>query len=127
MLYPVLVAASIAFTPLALNPAAPLDRPIVGITESCAVPNAPAVLTNAAIPEVPFMAQLQHATGTAFVQVDIDASGTLLNASIAASSGNPLLDREALTTTQLSQFRPAIVDCVPVGGTYLYEVQFPAD
>ncbi len=129
MLYPMLMAAAIAFTPLAVSPIAPADNTTIGMTEngSCTVPDVPAVVKVAAIPDMPFIAQLQHAAGTTYVQVDIDPSGAILNASIARSSGYEALDREAISATQLSQFRPEIKDCEPVGGSYLYEVEFPSE
>jgi TonB family protein len=116
-------AVALAFTPLAGSP----DQPQLGMTDnsiSCAVPDVPATVSYAAIPEAPFVAQLQHAVGTTSVQIDIDATGAILETSVLQSSGDTLLDRAALSATNLSHFRPEIKDCAPVGGSYLYQVEF---
>ncbi len=92
----------------------------------CAVPNVPASTIVAAVPEIPSGLQANGLTsGTAMVQVDIDAEGHVLNASIAKTSGVYGLDRAALKAARESTFQPEVRNCAGVAGTYLFEVDFP--
>jgi protein TonB len=119
-------AAAVTFVPLAattsvagaqsLNPAA---------ATSCSTPDSPATTAFGAEPVTPQLALLYNLTGTTYVQVDIDANGALTDASIAKSSGTPILDQAAIAAAKASSFRPAIHDCSPVAGSYIFQVNFP--
>jgi TonB family protein len=91
---------------------------------SCAVANAAATTRYAAQAETPATALLMHLTGTATVQVDIGRNGEVLNASIARTSGNGLLDRAALSAVRESSFTPAVRDCSPIASTSGFVVDF---
>ena len=61
---------------------------------------------------------------TAQVQVTIDAGGRVTDTRIYRSTSNLSLDRVALDAARHSTYAPATVDCQPVGGTYLFTVDF---
>lgn len=63
-------------------------------------------------------------TGQAKVQVDLDASGTVVNASIYQSTGSLELDRAALAAARASRYAPEERDCKNVSGSYLFVVDF---
>lgn len=121
---PKLLAAMIALAGLGLTTSHALadDQ-----TQACWAPDRPAAVLTSAIPDYPEMARLQRAEGTALVQVNIAASGRLENATIARSTGNEHLDREALRAVLASRFAPAVAGCQPIAGRYLYEVEFRND
>ena len=93
--------------------------------DQCTVSYAPASTIVAAVAEVP--SELQSArlnSGTTVVQVDIDAEGHVLNASIAKTSGVYGLDQAALKAARQSTFQPEVRNCAGVAGSYLFEVDF---
>lgn len=117
------VAAAIAFFAGAGPGAAQTLTPSA---DQCAVSDAPASTLVAAVPEVP--SGLKTAglnSGTTMVQVDIDADGHVLNASIAKTSGVYGLDQAALKAARESTFQPEVKNCTGVAGSYLFVVDFP--
>jgi TonB family protein len=119
------LAMPLFFVPLSAN-AAPSTGPSsrVAMTMGCDVPNVHATTTYAADPETPPIIAMMRLTGTTEVQVDLDATGTIVGTAVAKSSGIPALDRVALRAAQNSVFRPEVDDCQPVGGSYLFIVDF---
>jgi len=91
---------------------------------ACAVPNAKAVATNPVTPDMPEIARQMGATGTARVQVSLDASGNVTAAKIATSTHNSALDKAAIQAAQQSKYKPDIVNCVPTPGDYIFVVTF---
>ncbi|HEX3464032.1 MAG TPA: energy transducer TonB [Candidatus Elarobacter sp.] len=73
---------------------------------------------------IPPIAAAQHATGVTALRVTLDPHGALTGASVLASSGNPWLDRAAVSTARLSRFTPELRDCERVGGEYALLVDF---
>jgi TonB family protein len=63
-------------------------------------------------------------SGTVSVQVNIGPDGSLLATYIDQSSGNGLLDLEALRVARKARYAPATSQCEPVAGSYVLEVQF---
>jgi len=61
---------------------------------------------------------------TAQVQVTLDAAGHVTGLQIYQSAGDPRLDRAAVIAARASTYAPALVDCAPAGGTYLFQVEF---
>jgi TonB family protein len=59
------------------------------------------------------------------VQVDIDAEGHVLNASVLKTSGVYGLDQAAIRAAKGSTFQPEITNCAGVAGSYVFEVDFP--
>jgi TonB family protein len=94
--------------------------------DQCAVPDGPASVIVGAVPEVPSALQTAGLdSGRTMVRVEIDAEGHVLNTSIAKTSGVYGLDQSALKAARESTFQPEVRNCVGVGGTYLFEVDFP--
>jgi len=117
------VATFIACAPLAAT-ITPAGAQGLNVDNSCSVPNVQASTAYAAVADRPDVANEMHLTGTTLVQVDLDASGNLVGATVAKSSGVGVLDRAALVAARASTFRPAIQNCAPTAGSYLFEVDF---
>ncbi|MDP9025404.1 MAG: energy transducer TonB, partial [Candidatus Eremiobacteraeota bacterium] len=86
-------------------------------------PNQPARLVTAVGPDTPPLAQQQGISGTVQVEVSLDESGHVTNAAIL-SSPSPILNEAALTAARKSTFRPEIKNGKPVGGKYVFAVDF---
>lgn len=91
---------------------------------ACAVPNKDATMTNGVQPDTPEIAKQAGATGTVNVEVTLSATGTVLSTSVYKSSGNSSLDQAAIAAAKQSGFAPALKDCLPVGGSYLFRADF---
>ena len=89
---------------------------------ACSVPNAPAHTINAAMPETPD--GIAGLPATAQVQVTLDAAGRVTDVRIYRSANDQQLDRAALVAARTSTYAPALVECLPAGGTYLFTVEF---
>ena len=75
--------------------------------------------------EPPLLPELSYIpNGTAIVRFRVTENGTPLDATIEKSSGSYVLDRAAMNTVLHQQFVPEIRDCIPVAGSYLYEVDY---
>jgi len=97
---------------------APTDTP----RPACATPNVAAHAIDAVTAEAPD--GLEGQAGTTQVMVTLSAGGGVVGTSIYRSAGNLLMDRAALAAARASTFAPEIRDCQPVGGSYLFTVQF---
>jgi len=89
---------------------------------ACSNPNEPAHTVNVVAPEQPDDASVLPAT--AQVEVTLDAAGRVLDTSIYRSTNEMALDRAALLAARQSTYAPALVDCQPTGGQYLFRVDF---
>jgi TonB family protein len=105
---------------------APLTAPLAGDTLSASLTgcSAAASVAAAAPAVLPTIAASQNITGVTAVRVALDRRGTLTGASVLASSGNPWLDRAALSAARLSRFAPEVRNCERVGGEYAFLVDF---
>lgn len=121
-------AASTTLVPLTATTASASDQnSIPALSANCETPNVSAGTIYGATPETPSVARVMHLTGTTYVQVDLEADGSIANTSVSKSSGTPLLDRAALQAARESTFRPEIRGCAPVAGSYIFVVDFPGD
>ncbi|HKU66993.1 MAG TPA: TonB family protein [Candidatus Baltobacteraceae bacterium] len=102
-------------TPGPVEPA-PTPKP------ACSAPDIPAktLVTQTAVAPV----DAAGYTGQAKVQVDLDASGGVVNASVYQSTGSMELDRAALAAARASRYAPEERDCKNVSGSYLFVVDF---
>jgi TonB family protein len=91
---------------------------------ACSTQAAPAAISAEVPADYPRIAAEQNSSGTALIQVDLADTGTIRNAMIFESSGNELLDRAAVLAARQQTYSPQIVDCQPVGGSYLITVDF---
>ena len=96
----------------------PTDSP----KPSCSNPNVAAHTLEAVNAETP--EDITGLPATVQVQVTLDENGRVKDARVYASAGNSRLDRAALVAARTSTYAPAIVDCLPTGGTYLFRVDF---
>lgn len=107
-------------------PSGPVSSPAPTPTPTpkplCAVPNVAARavnVMNASIPD-----GVSSGDVTARVRVTLEANGSVANVSIYQSAGNMLLDRAAMLAARQSTYRAEIRNCMPVGGDYLFTVNF---
>jgi periplasmic protein TonB len=71
--------------------------------------------TYAPTPEYPSEARTRHITGSGVCVVDIDpGSGNVIGASMAESTGNPILDDSAVRTFRKWRFKPGTVSRVRI-------------
>ncbi len=105
---------------------APLTAPLAADTVSATLSgcSAAASVAAAAPAVLPTIAASQNITGVTAVRVTLDRRGTLTGASVLGSSGNPWLDRAALSAARLSRFTPEMRNCERVGGEYAFLVDF---
>lgn len=104
-----------------LVPLTSLHTGVVSVSDRC---NKPAALDGQAYVDLPEIPALQSVSGTTLVRIDLTAKGTLAGEALFATSGNMWLDRAALDSPKTARFTPEMVNCAPVGGSYLYEVDF---
>lgn len=90
----------------------------------CAAPLVDASTIEKYTPEMPAAARDAGLSGTTQVKVDLSASGTVLDASVAVSSGSTMLDVAAIQAAKRTTYAPKIVDCQRVPGSYLFRVEF---
>ncbi len=109
-----------------LIPAAPAYafEPVI-TNGACDVADQPARITRAYPVEWPEVAQAQGVpdAGTT-VLIDLDSRGTLMKAAVADSSGNDLLDDEALLVVRRSAYQPEIQHCNRYARAYFINVMF---
>jgi TonB family protein len=91
---------------------------------ACATPNAPATATQKVTPDMPEVARQMGASGTAQIEVSLDARGNVIAASVYTSTNNSALDKAALQAAQQSKYSPEIVNCAKSAGSYIYTVTF---
>jgi periplasmic protein TonB len=76
---------------------------------------AKAVTTYAPRPEYPQEARSHRIAGSGVCVVSVDpASGSVTQASMAQSTGSPLLDKSALSTVRMWKFKPGTVSKVRI-------------
>jgi TonB family protein len=62
--------------------------------------------------------------GEAILRVDLSATGQIQNLAVAQSTGDALLDFEAMRVARESRYAAAFVDCKPAAESVLYRVTF---
>jgi protein TonB len=96
-------------------------------TSGCAQSNtAAAVVSTPAPPEIPLSVRASGTSGTALVNVQLDASGSVTGASVTQSTGNSSLDLVAIGMARDARYSPALHDCKPIASAYVYSVKFVA-
>jgi TonB family protein len=83
---------------------------------------APAAISAAVPTDYPPLPSEQKRSGEALVQVDLEGTGTVRNATIARTSGSTSLDRAALEAARSQRYSPELIACRPAGGSYLIDV-----
>lgn len=98
-----------------------------GSGAACANPNAPAHVIQAVDPVYPDAAAQAHVYGTVLVAVTLSDTGAVVSTTVSQSSGNQALDAAALHAAQASEYAPDLINCRPVGGTYIFRAIFEPD
>jgi protein TonB len=70
------------------------------------ISQAKAVAINMPRPEYPYEARSRHVMGSGVCVVSVDAGGTVTDATMAQSCGNPILDNSAVSAFRRWRFRP---------------------
>ena len=91
---------------------------------ACSAPDVPAKAIDPVTPEEPPFARDEGLTGMAKIRVDLDATGSVVGASVYASTGSAQLDQAALQAAKQTRYAPEQTDCKDVPGSYLFTVQF---
>lgn len=89
---------------------------------ACSAPDVAAKAIEAVTPQTPTDAQGIDAQ--AKVKVDLDASGSVTNATIYATTGSQELDMAAVRAAKASRYAPEERNCKTVPGSYLFTVDF---
>jgi protein TonB len=92
----------------------------------------PVVITDSAFihqvhPDYPEMASQENIQGDVTIRVTIGPQGQVVNAVVASSSGNPLLDNAGLKAARDSTYKPPMVNGVPSQADYLIIYTFRLD
>ena len=104
------------------RPAAPIKAPQVGSPRPPGVVGASAgkaAAISAPRPEYPYEARSHHVTGSGVCVVTVDpASGNVTDASMAQSTGSPILDNSAVSAFRRWRFKANSVSKVKIPITY---------
>jgi len=120
-----LALGAAALTPAQATASPVLSPQSIAVAKACTSPYTPPMAAQASSVEIPTIADEQGVTsGESIVEVSLSANGDLIRATIEKSSGNRWPDDAALRTARMTLFTPATTNCEPVGGTYLYAVDF---
>ena len=90
----------------------------------CTVDHQPARIIRSVVPEYPAIAKLQERTGISVIRVDLSETGTVVNSSVAVSSGNSVLDKAAIQTARSMLYAPETRACNAISGSYAVQVDF---
>lgn len=111
------------------SPAPGTPAPVVSATPAAACPHpnaSPAVQAAPDVPPIPGTVRAQKTTGTTSVVVALDATGRVLNASVAQSSGNAGLDTIAQQMARAATYSPRYIGCRGIASLYTFIVDFRA-
>ena len=98
--------------------AAPTDTP----KPACSTPEIEATAADVVEPVVP--EGVEGVNARAQVRVTLSPAGTILGVAIFSSTGDARLDNAALRAARESTYHAEIRDCVAIGGSYLFTVDF---
>jgi TonB family protein len=102
--------------------AAPIKAPQSGLPRPpgmMSISGAKALATSAPRPEYPYEARSRHIMGSGVCVVTVDvASGSVTDASMAQSIGNPILDNSAVSAFRRWKFKPGTVSKVKIPITF---------
>ena len=84
---------------------------------TCPVPNVEAGYLGGPLPDMPRGVQINEPV---IVLVTVASSGGVVGASVWKTSGNARVDQAVLDAAKRGRYSPKLVDCQPVGGSYLF-------
>lgn len=121
MAAPASAASRVTFGPLVPGPANyTLDNS--AIVGSCPIADSDARMTSVFRPAWLEAVAAQSSHASAQIQLDLDSVGNLQQASVAQSSGNVLLDQQALAAARGSSYAPEIRNCTSFKRTYFVTI-----
>src|SRR4051794_8670587 len=103
------------------KPTAPIKAPQTGISRpagTMSISGAKALAVSAPRPEYPYEARSRHITGSGVCVVSVDPSGSVTDATMAQSIGNPILDNAAMSAFRRWRFKPGSVSKVKIPITF---------
>ena len=104
-----------------VKPTAPIKAPQAGISKPgpMSISGAKALAISSPRPEYPYEARSRHITGSGVCVVTVDVgSGSVTDASMASSIGNPILDNAAMSAFRRWRFKPGTVSKVKIPITF---------
>jgi periplasmic protein TonB len=97
----------------------PIKAPTVGRPGPMSISSAKALATYAPRPQYPYEARSRKITGSGVCVVTVDTgSGSVTDASMAQSIGNPILDNSAVSAFRQWRFKPGTVSKVKIPITF---------
>lgn len=122
------IAGDIGRVPIleALPQGVPAVQPTISAVDApldCAQPFVPASTVRAAYPNITMQQQQEGLSGVIHVEIDLDPKSTIVAASVASST-SPLLNEDALAAARTSTFQAPTYRCRPMGGSYIFTVEF---
>lgn len=100
----------------------PVKAPQIGTPKppgTMSISSAKALAINSPRPEYPYEARSRHITGSGVCVVSVDTStGSVTDASMAQSLGNPILDNSAMSAFRRWRFKPGTVSKVKIPITF---------
>ena len=96
----------------------------IGSVATCRNPNRAASIDGPSFADYPMVPQAQGVEGTTDLRIDLATNGALTHAAVMDSSGDTLLDNEALRTAKLTSFSPELHGCQAIAGSYMLAVTF---
>ena len=98
---------------------APIKAPQqAGHPGTLSISSAKALATYAPRPQYPYEARSRHVTGSGVCVVEVSPSGSATSASMAQSTGNPILDNAATSAFRQWRFKPGTVSKVRIPITF---------
>lgn len=82
------------------------------------ISSAKALAINSPRPEYPYEARSRHIMGSGVCVVSVDASGTVTDATMAQSIGNPILDNSAVSAFKRWRFKAGVAPKVKIPITF---------
>jgi TonB family protein len=109
----------------ALVPAPPIYTiDTTASVSSCPIPDTDAHITSAYRPQWLDLVAAQSNHASAQIQLDLDSVGNLMAASVVSSSGNALLDGQALAAARGSLYAPEVRNCNSFKRSYFVNIAF---
>lgn len=98
---------------------APVKAPTVARpTGTMSISSAKALAINSPRPVYPYEAKARHIMGSGVCVVSVDPSGTVTDATMATSIGNPILDNSAVSAFRQWRFKPGVAPKVRIPITF---------
>jgi len=93
-------------------------QPIKAPSSVMSMSNAKALAVSKPQPPYPYEARAHHITGSGICVVTVDPSGSVSDATMAQSIGNPILDNSAVSAFKRWRFKPGVAPKVKIPITF---------